>query len=352
MNKEKPRIGISAGDINGIGMEVIIKALADNRIFSECTPVVYSSSKIASFYKKQLNLPDFNFNAAKDASQINPKTANLVNCWEEEVALQPGKSTPEGGKYALKSLQAVVEDLKAGKVDMLVTAPLNKENIQSDQFRFPGHTEYLTQEAGVNDSLMLLVSDDLRVGVITGHVPLSKVAGLITPDLIASKVKILNRSLQIDFGIRKPRIAVLGLNPHAGDNGVIGNEENTIIAPAVNELRAESDIMVFGPYPADGFFGSGNFKNFDGILSMYHDQGLAPFKALSFGSGVNFTAGLPIVRTSPDHGTGYDIAGKNLASEESFRNAIYLACDIYNNRQQQKEWSKNPLKVTEQKRER
>lgn len=348
---DKIKVGISIGDINGIGMEIIIKTFADKNANFDFIPVVYGSSKVASFYRKMMEITDFSFHLVKDAAHINPKNANLVACWDEEVEINVGQLTPQGGKYALKSLDSAIADIKAGKIDVLVTAPLNKQNIQSEHFKFPGHTEYLAQQFGVQDNLMILCSENLKVALVTGHIPLNKVASSITTDLIIRKAKILNKSLIEDFGIRKPKIAVLGLNPHAGDNGVLGNEEKEIIIPAIEQLRND-DILAIGPYAADSFFGAGTFAKFDAVLAMYHDQGLAPFKAISFGSGVNFTAGLPMVRTSPDHGTGFDIAGKNLANPDSFRTAIYLACDIYKNRKLYKEITANPLEIKELKRER
>lgn len=341
-DKDHIRVGISCGDINGIGMEIIIKTLADPLFQQSFTTVVYGSGKIAGYYRKNMGLNDFSFNIINSAEEIKAKKANLINLWNEEVIVNMGQSTETGGKYALRSLEAATKDLAAGKIDVLVTAPINKHNIQTDRFRFPGHTEYLAQMANVNEALMFLVSDDLRIGVVTGHIPISQVAQNITKDKIVRMAKIMNQSLIRDFGIRKPKIAVLGLNPHAGDQGLIGDEDKNIIEPAVSALKNEG-ILAMGPYPADGFFGAGNFKNFDGILAMYHDQGLVPFKTLSFGSGVNFTAGLPIVRTSPDHGTAYDQVGKGTADESSFRNAIYLATDIYLNRKFLKEITANPL---------
>lgn len=345
------KIGITMGDINGVGPEVIIKTFLDNRMMQVCTPVVYGSSKTASFYRKQLNTGEFTFNIIKDASQATNKNANMINVWDEETKVDVGESTELGGAKALQSLQAVVADLKAGKLDAMVTAPINKNNIQSAEFKFPGHTEFLAEYFGTNKYLMLLVNGSLRVGTVTGHIPLSEVSKAISKEKIIEKAEILNQSLIKDFCIRKPKIAILGLNPHAGDNGLLGKEEIEIISPAVNQLR-EKGILAFGPYAADGFFGSGAFENYDGILAMYHDQGLAPFKAMSFSSGVNFTAGLPIVRTSPDHGTAYDIAGKNLASENSFREAIYLACDIVKNRKLFQEVTENPLPFGTYKKER
>lgn len=348
---DKIKVGISIGDINGIGMEIILKTFADKTANFDFIPVVYGSSKVASFYRKALGINDFSFHIVKDATQINPKNANLVSCWEEEVEINIGQLTPQGGKYALKSLDCAIADLKSGKIDVLVTAPLNKQNIQSKTFNFPGHTEYLAQQFGVQENIMILCSENLKVALVTGHIPLNKVSSNLSLDLIIRKVRLLNKSLKEDFGIRKPKIAVLGLNPHAGDNGVLGNEEKDIIIPAIENLRNE-DILAFGPYAADGFFGSGSFIKFDAILAMYHDQGLAPFKALSFGSGVNYTAGMPYIRTSPDHGTGFDIASKNIANADSFRTAIYMACDIYKKRQLYKEINSNPLEIKELKRER
>ena len=351
MSEEKIIVGISQGDINGIGLEVIIKTFEDPQMLEICTPVVFGSNKTASFHRKTLNIEDFSFNQIREISELNHKRANIINVYEEEVAIEFGKQTETGGKYALKSLEAAAYALAQGKIDVLVTAPINKENIQSPDFKFPGHTEYLDEKFGDGNSLMFLVSDTLRVAVVTGHIPVTQVAQGLTTEKILKKIHVLNKSLKEDFAIRKPKIAVLGLNPHAGDNGVIGNEEQTIIIPAINKATEEG-VLVYGPYSADGFFGNGTYKQFDAVLAMYHDQGLIPFKTIAFHSGVNFTAGLPIVRTSPDHGTAYDIAGKNIASEESFRKAIYAAIDIYKVRKQFKELSANPLKISLQKRER
>lgn len=342
-SEKKVRVGITQGDINGIGYEVIIKSLADNRIMEMCTPIVYGSSKIASYHRKTLNLPEFNFNLVKKAEYANPKRANIVNITEEEVRIELGNSTEIAGKMSFMALEAAINDFKAGHIDVLITAPINKFNIQTAGFSFPGHTEYLGNRFDVKEPLMLLVSGNLRVGLVTGHVPLSKVASLITTESILRKIKAMNDSLLLDFGIRKPRIAVLGLNPHAGDNGLLGEEELNLIAPAISKANDEG-CFTFGPYSSDGFFGSGKYTSFDGVLAMYHDQGLIPFKTLAFDSGVNFTAGIPLIRTSPDHGTGYDIAGKDTASPESFRSAMYLACDIYNHRTLFHQISANPLK--------
>lgn len=351
MEDKLVRVGVSIGDPNGIGMEVIIKTFIDNRMMQMCTPIVYASSKTASFHRKALGINDFSFNFIKTAEQANPKNANLINVWEEEIVIELGKDTQTGGKYALKSFEAALKDLKEGKIDVLVTAPLNKHNIPSEKSKFIGHTEFLTNYFAAQNHLMMMVGDELRIATVTGHIPLSEVASALSTQKIENKAKIFLKSLTEDFGIRKPKIAILGLNPHAGDNGLLGKEEETIILPAINNLKNEGHL-VYGPFGADGFFGSGNFTKFDGILSMYHDQGLVPFKTLAFENGVNFTAGLSVVRTSPDHGTAYDIAGKNCANEQSFRSAVYLALDIFNQRKNLKEITANPLKISFQKRER
>lgn len=329
----KPTIAITIGDVNSIAPEVIIKALEDDRILKLMTPVVYGSGKILSYYRKALNIRDFNYFQIKKLEELSDKKLNVLNLWEETVSITMGQSSEEAGKYAFLSIKSAVEDAIAGKVDAVVTAPINKNNIQSDDFRFAGHTEYLTQMAGVKDSLMLLVDGDLRVGVVTGHIPIQQVSEKVTRETIESKLDILEKSLKQDFGIKKPRIAVLGLNPHAGDGGVIGNEEEEIIKPLI-EKRKEKGKLIFGPFPADGFFGSHQYKKFDAVLAMYHDQGLIPFKSLAFSNGVNYTAGLPFVRTSPDHGTAYDLAGKGVADEASMRQALFLAIDIIKNRKE------------------
>jgi 4-hydroxythreonine-4-phosphate dehydrogenase len=348
---EKIKVGISIGDVNGIGLEVIIKTLADAKIFDYCTPIVYGHTKVASFHRRLSNVHDLNFNVISDASQAVHKKANMINCWEEDVKIEVGVNNEIGGKYAFLSLQKATDDLLNGDIDALVTAPINKENIQNDEFKFPGHTEYLQERDNAPESLMFLVSDTLRVGVVTGHIPVTKIAESISVEKILSKLKLMNASLQTDFWIRKPRIAVLGLNPHAGDNGLIGTEEQTTIIPAIEEARA-NDIMAFGPYPADGFFANGTYMQFDAVLAMYHDQGLIPFKTIAFESGVNYTAGLKFVRTSPDHGTAYDIAGKNLASEVSFREALFTAIHIVKHRRETAELNENPLKFTKLSRDR
>ncbi|MBN2680927.1 MAG: 4-hydroxythreonine-4-phosphate dehydrogenase PdxA [Bacteroidales bacterium] len=336
------RVGITQGDINGIGYEVIIKTLQDPRVTENSTPIVYGSPKVASYHRKALNINNFNFNSINSAEEASPKRANIINCLDDEIRVELGKSTEIAGEASFKTLELALDDMINGKIDVLVTAPINKKNIQTEKFQFPGHTEYLTQKMGSSESLMLLVSDVLKVGVVTGHIAVSKISSSLTVQKIMSKLKILNQSLKEDFAIRKPRIAILGLNPHCGDEGVIGMEEIETIIPAIEQANKEN-ILAFGPYPADGFFGNGNFKAFDAVLAMYHDQGLAPFKALVFDRGVNYTAGLPMVRTSPAHGTAYELAGKNEASEESFRNAYFLACDIFANRQEYYRLNKNPL---------
>lgn len=337
------KAGITQGDINSISYEVILKTLLDNRVVEDCTPVVYGSAKVAAYHRKALNLNNVVLNSVRSAEEAVARKANLINCTDDNIRVELGKSTPQAGEAALAALQKATDDLKAGKIDVLVTGPINKHNIQSDTFHFPGHTEYLARRFGVSDALMLMVNERMKVGVVTGHIPLSEVASTITVDLILSKLALMNKSLITDFAIRKPKIAVLGLNPHAGDEGLIGKEEISIIIPAIQKAR-ETGLMAFGPYPADGFFGSSSFTKFDGVLAMYHDQGLAPFKSLSSEGGVNFTAGLPFVRTSPAHGTAYELAGKNEASENSFRQALYLACDIFKNRKTFQEMIKDPLK--------
>ncbi|MGM0612920.1 MAG: 4-hydroxythreonine-4-phosphate dehydrogenase PdxA [Bacteroidota bacterium] len=343
MERANVRVGITHGDINGIGYEIIMKTFTDQRMFDFCTPVLYGSSKIASYHRKTLNATNFNFNPIKRLDQANPNRANIINVYDEEARIDLGKCTDIGGKLSLISLQAATSDLKQDRFDALVTAPINKQNIQSEDFHFPGHTEYLAQEFDTSDVLMIMVSDQMRIGVVTGHTPLSDVPGMITQKLIMQKLESMNNSLKRDFGIPKPRIAVMGLNPHASDDGLLGKEEQEVIIPAINQAF-DKGILAFGPYPADGFFGTLQFRKYDGILAMYHDQGLVPFKTLSFDNGVNFTAGLPIVRTSPGHGTGYDIAGKNEASPASFREAVLLATEIYKNRIEWDRIHQNPLK--------
>lgn len=339
------RVGITHGDFNGVGYEVILKMLDDPRILELCTPVVYGSAKIAAYYRKGLELA-FNipFNQIQQASQARTDAVNIVNVIGQEAHIAPGESTPEAGEAAFIALERAVADLKEETIDVLLTAPINKANIQSDTFRFAGHTEYLASACGDGaEPLMILFNDRIRVALVTTHLPLAKIAEAITEDAIVAKLQLFNQSLTADFAIVKPRIAVLSLNPHAGDGGLLGAEEKEIIAPAIERARNQLKIHAFGPYPADGFFGNGLYTKFDGVLAMYHDQGLAPFKTLAMESGVNFTAGLPYVRTSPDHGTGYDIAGKGVASEASMRAALYAAIDIFRSRRTHEEMTASPL---------
>ncbi len=328
---ERPRIGITLGDINGVGPEVAIKALSDNRLLNTITPVIYGSVKILSFYKKLLNVEEFNYSQVRGRGQYLPKSINVVACWDETLEAHPGRASTETGKAALQALKQAAADLKEGMLDALVTAPIDKHTIHSDEFPFKGHTEFLADFFEAKEHLMLLVSDTLRVGLVTGHVPIREVAPLITRERVESKLKTFEQTLRKDFGITKPKIAVLGLNPHAGDGGVIGDEDEKILKPLINDLKNQGKT-VFGPHSPDGFFAAGNHLKYDGILAMYHDQGLIPFKSMVFDTGVNFTAGLSVIRTSPDHGTAYTIAGKNQASENSMRQAIYLAVDLFKNR--------------------
>ena len=330
---ELPIIGITCGDFNGIGPEIILKTLADNRLTKLFRVVVYASQALMNRYRKILNLEDVLLNPISEAAALNPKRPNIITCWNEDYALSIGKSTPEAGICAFFALDRAATDLSNGLIDAIVTAPINKANMPA-LFPYPGHTEFFESRFGNGESLMLLVADDLRVGVATGHIPLSQVPAAITKENLAAKLELLHKSLINDFGIRKPKIAVLGLNPHAGEEGKLGSEEINIIDPLLKDLRAKNRL-IFGPYPADGFFGNRMQTKFDGILAMYHDQGLIPFKAIAFENGVNFTAGISAVRTSPDHGTAYNIAGKNLADPDSFRAALFLALDIYRSRAEQ-----------------
>lgn len=342
--ERKIRVAITHGDINGIGYEVTLKALEDNRLLELCTPILYGSAKIANYYRKSIDLQPIPFVTINNGEEIQDGSYNLINVIGEEIKVEPGNSTKTAGEASVAALQRAIQDLKEGNVDVLVTAPINKNNIQSDEFTFPGHTEFLQEKIGAGEkALMILACERLKVALVTTHVPVGKIAEIITTDEIYEKIEIFNKSLIRDYGIVRPRIAVLGLNPHAGDDGVIGSEESEIIIPAIVKAR-ENRIEAYGPYPADGFFGSANYTKFDGVLAMYHDQGLIPFKTIAMESGVNFTAGLPFVRTSPDHGTAYDIAGKNLADESSMRHAIYTACDIFRNRRNYAEMTRNPLK--------
>lgn len=344
MSREKHiRVGITHGDINGVGYEVIIKTLMDSRLLETCTPVVYGSPKVAAYHRKALNISNFNFTSIQSIEELVPGRTQIINCLDDEVRVELGKSTELAGESAVISLNMAVDDIIAGKIDVLVTAPVNKHNIQSEKFPYTGHTEYLHSKSEGKEVLMIMASENMKIGIATSHLPLSEVPAAITKELIVSKLRIMNSSLMRDFSVRKPRIAVLSLNPHAGDEGLLGTEEQEIIIPAIKEADKEG-ILAFGPYPSDGFFGAGSFTKFDGILAMYHDQGITPFKALAFDSGVNFTAGLDFIRTSPNHGTAYDIAGKGTASEHSFRNALNLACDIFRNRIMYDEITHNPLK--------
>jgi 4-hydroxythreonine-4-phosphate dehydrogenase len=328
---QKIRIGITLGDPNGIGPEVVIKALADNRLLNMITPVIYGSARAISFYKKQLNIEEFNYTQVRNKGQFAAKSINVVNSWEENLEIVPGKASKEAGKAAFLALKQATEELKEGVLDALVTAPIDKHSIHSEEFPFKGHTEFLTSYFGANESLMFMVSDTLRVALVTEHIAVKDIAASVTREKIESKLKLMEQSLRKDFGISKPKIAVLGLNPHAGDQGLIGTEDDQIIKPVIAELKNKGKL-IYGPLPADGFFATGGHMKFDGILAMYHDQGLVPFKFIAFENGVNFTAGLPVVRTSPDHGTAYGIAGKNQADESSMREAIYRAYEIYKHR--------------------
>jgi 4-hydroxythreonine-4-phosphate dehydrogenase len=347
MSEQKIRVGITSGDPNGVGLETIMKVFSDPRMADNITPIIYSHPEVIKLHKKMCNIEEFNYNSINVATEALAKKVNVLNFWKDfKGVLQIGKPDKEAGMFAFKSLEAAVNDLAANKIDVLVTAPINKDTIQSKEFNFPGHTEYLAKFANSERVLMFLVSDVLKVGIVTGHLPLKDVAQQISKQKIQDKLDLMYESLVKDFGVNRPNIAVLGLNPHAGDNGLLGTEEKDIIAPAIKEM-AEKGMLVYGPFGADGFFGSAGYKKYDAVLAMYHDQGLTPFKALAFDQGVNYTAGLPIVRTSPDHGTSYDIAGKGIADEASMRSAIFAACDIYAQRKATKEYSSNVLKRQE-----
>lgn len=335
------KLGISIGDINGVGLEVILKTFKDKRMFDFCTPIVFAEHKLVHLLNRKIGLDEQSFFSIKSLTDTKSKKINIFECWQENVNPQFGQNTKNGGKYAFMSLQAASDALRNGKADALITAPINKHNIQSKSFTFPGHTEFLENQHQGN-ALMLMLSDKLRLAIVTGHIPLEKVAENISQELVLQKITIFNQTLNQDFGVRRPKIAILGLNPHASDNGLIGKEEEEIICPAIEKANDEG-ILAFGPYSSDSFFNNINLQAFDGIMAMYHDQGLIPFKTLSFGHGVNFTAGLDIIRTSPDHGTGFDIAGKNMAQESSFRQAVYTAYDIFKKRQEWKELNRNPL---------
>lgn len=343
MQINKPVIGISCGDLNGIGIELIIKTFSDNRILEHCTPVIFASNKAVNFYRKSIPEYNFNYQIIKEFERINHRQVNLFNCWEEETSINPGQLSDIGGKYAVLSLQTAVAALKQKQIDGLVTAPIHKKNIQSGDFTFTGHTPFLKNIFDANDVVMMLCADNFRVALVTEHVPVNEIAKHISKEKIVSKLNIIHQSLQKDFGIDKPRIAVLGLNPHAGDEGLIGNEEETIIKPAIKEAK-NNNMLVVGPYSADAFFARRSFEKFDAVLAMYHDQGLIPFKALAIGEGINFTAGLPAVRTSPDHGVAFDIAGKNKADQSSFLASVFGCIDIINRRNGFAENRKNPLR--------
>ena len=341
---QKLILGITQGDMNGIGYEVIIKALSDARILDMCTPVIYGSSKAFGIYKKMIPETD-HINIVASASDAHQKRINIVNCVPDTMQVEPGHISHDGSLSAILSLKAAVKELKEGKLDILVTAPFNKKAVAQENFGFPGHTEYLIDAFGAKDGLMFLCADNMRVGIVTNHLPVAKVSGALSIEGILNKIRLMNDSLKRDFGIVKPKIAVLGLNPHAGDNGLLGSEETDIIIPAIHKA-ADEGIMAFGPYPPDGFFSVHMQYEFDALLAMYHDQGLIPFKCLAFNQGVNFTAGLPVVRTSPDHGTAYDIAGECKASPQSMLAAIFLAIDIYHNRIRYDEMNANPLTIS------
>ncbi|GAC1418468.1 MAG: 4-hydroxythreonine-4-phosphate dehydrogenase PdxA [Flavisolibacter sp.] len=338
----KPVIGITCGDVNGIGTELIIKTFSDHRLLEQCTPVIFASNKLINFYKKSLPEIHFNYQSIKDFSRINPKQVNILNCWEEDIVISPGQLNETGGRYAVKSLFMAADAIKAGHIQGLITAPIHKKNVQAQDFNYTGHTPFLKAVANANDVLMVLYAMNLRVALVTEHLPVKLIAESITREVILSKLSLLEKSLKRDFGIDKPKIAVLGLNPHAGDEGLIGDEEEKIISPTLKE--AKQHMMVFGPYSADAFFARRSYLQFDAVLAMYHDQGLVAFKTLAVGEGVNFTAGLPFVRTSPDHGTAMDIAGKNKADCTSFTAAVFECVDLINRRNDYDERNKNPLR--------
>lgn len=341
---QKPVIGITVGDTNGIGTELIIKTFSDHRILEHCTPVIFASNKLINFYRKVVPEAHLNYQSIKEFTRINPKQINIFNCWEEDINITPGQLNETGGKYAVKSLLAAADAIRQGHIQGLVTAPIHKKNVQSPEFSHTGHTPFLKSLANAPDVLMLLYAANLRVALVTEHVPVKDIARLITKEAIVSKLNLLHNCLRRDFGIDKPRIAVLGLNPHAGDEGLIGSEEETIIRPAIKESKQAGNKLVFGPYSADAFFARRSYNSFDGVLAMYHDQGLIPFKTIAMGEGVNYTAGLPFVRTSPDHGTAFDIAGKNRADETSFTAAVFECVDILNRRSGYEDRNRNPLR--------
>ena len=342
----KPVIGITIGDINSIGAEIIIKTFMDARMMEFCTPVIFASNKTINFYRKLMNENNFNYQSIKDFTRLNHKQVNVYNCWEEEVQITPGVLNETGGKYAARALEVAIKCMQEGYINGLVTAPIHKNNIQSANFNYTGHTPYLRDAFNAKDVLMFMTADNMRVGLLTEHVPLADVAKYVTKDNILGKLQLMKDSLVKDFGIDQPRIAVLGLNPHAGDDGLIGREEIDQIIPAIRHAKGNG-ILCYGPYSADAFFAREMFKQFDGVLAMYHDQGLIPFKSLASGNGINYTAGLGVVRTSPDHGTAFDIAGKNLADPDSFRQAIFTCLEILEQRERYADNTRNPLKKTE-----
>ncbi len=339
---QKVRVGISSGDINGIGLEVVIKALSDVRILDHCTPIIYGSAKVLSYHKNIVKPHEFSYQSVSSTEHVKKDRINVVNCWTDDITISLGEPNENSGKFAYVALDKAVQDLESGLIDVLITPPIDKHAMSLAGFQHPGHTEYLAEKFGNRESLMLMVADEVRIGVATNHLPVSNIAETLTKALIQKKILTLHRTLIEDFGLEKPLIAILGLNPHAGDQGVIGHEEEEVIKPAINALKSKG-LLLGGPYSADGFFGSGDYKKVDGILAMYHDQGLIPFKLLSFGNGVNFTAGLSIVRTSPDHGTAAAIAGQNQADPRSFRNALFLALDLFRNRQNYQQAHHSPL---------
>lgn len=342
-HENKPVIGLTCGDLNGIGLELIIKTVSDARLLEMCTPVIFANNKVLNFYRKGLADYNFNFSAVKEGARINHKQVNLYNCWEEEVAITPGQLTEAGGKYAVLSLMKATEALKEGRIDGMVTAPIHKKNTQSDQFPYTGHTPYLKAQYEAKDVLMFMVADNMRIGLLSEHIPVAEVATSLNREAIIGKLHLMNQSLKKDFGFDKPRIAVLALNPHAGDEGLIGQEEEQIIRPAIKDAK-QKDIFCFGPYSPDAFFARGQYEKFDAVLAMYHDQGLIPFKSLAIGEGVNYTAGIAGIRTSPDHGVAFDIAGKGKADEASFRQALFTCIDIIQTRRGFHEYRRNPMK--------
>lgn len=342
-NIKRPIIGVTCGDVNGIGIELIIKAFSDTRIAELCTLVIFASNKVINFYRKTVPDSNFNFYHTKDIDCLNSKQVNIFNCWDEDVNINPGILNEIGGKYAVKSLITASNFLKQGKIDGLLTAPIHKNNVQSADFSFTGHTPFLKSFFGVSDVVMMMCASNMRVALVTEHLPISEVAQHITTENILGKLNIMHASLKKDFDVSRPRIAVLGLNPHAGDRGLVGSEEETIIKPAIRQAK-DKDMLVFGPYSADAFFARGYHERFDAVLAMYHDQGLIPFKSLAIGEGVNFTAGLKVVRTSPDHGVAFDIAGKGVADHSSFLHALYFCMDVIANRKEYEEARANPIK--------